>query len=333
LKFQIETPSRLHFGLIDLNGELGRINGGLGVALNNPGWKIICETTTDTKNKKLESAYKKRIESLVQLFDKKYNTTSKNVNFQIIQNLPFHVGLGSNTQFTLAIGKLLSKIHSLEISVEDIATSLKRGGTSGIGVAAFEKGGIILDGGHSFGKGKSTEQFLPSRASKAPPAPVIFRNYPPENWTFVICTLKDHRKIFGNKEIKLFMEQCPIPAKEVEKLSRLILMKILPAIVERDLKTFGEGVTQMQTNFPKFGMEHYNEGLVNELLHSLRSMKEVFGSGISSFGPTVFGITNSIDNAKKITVDISENYSMDKFSLLTNSSVNTTGFKIKKEGG
>ncbi len=27
----ITTPSRLHFGLIDLNGELGRINGGIGI--------------------------------------------------------------------------------------------------------------------------------------------------------------------------------------------------------------------------------------------------------------------------------------------------------------
>lgn len=32
----IKTPSRLHFGLIDMNGEIGRIDGGIGLALESP---------------------------------------------------------------------------------------------------------------------------------------------------------------------------------------------------------------------------------------------------------------------------------------------------------
>ena len=40
MKLQITTPARLHFGLIDLNGELGRINGGFGVAIDHPNWII-----------------------------------------------------------------------------------------------------------------------------------------------------------------------------------------------------------------------------------------------------------------------------------------------------
>ena len=28
----LNTPSRLHFGLIDMNGEIGRIDGGVGLA-------------------------------------------------------------------------------------------------------------------------------------------------------------------------------------------------------------------------------------------------------------------------------------------------------------
>ena len=33
---RIRTTSRLSFGLIDMNGEIGRIEGGLGLALENP---------------------------------------------------------------------------------------------------------------------------------------------------------------------------------------------------------------------------------------------------------------------------------------------------------
>ena len=32
----ISTPARLHFGLIDMNGKIGRIDGGVGLALDSP---------------------------------------------------------------------------------------------------------------------------------------------------------------------------------------------------------------------------------------------------------------------------------------------------------
>jgi beta-ribofuranosylaminobenzene 5'-phosphate synthase len=32
----IQTPARLHIGLLDLNGEIGRIDGGIGLALESP---------------------------------------------------------------------------------------------------------------------------------------------------------------------------------------------------------------------------------------------------------------------------------------------------------
>ncbi len=35
-EFVIQTPARLHFGLLDLNGGLGRIDGGIGLALEQP---------------------------------------------------------------------------------------------------------------------------------------------------------------------------------------------------------------------------------------------------------------------------------------------------------
>jgi len=45
----VTTPARLHFGLIDMNGELGRIDGGVGLSLISPHTKI-----TASKNKGIE---------------------------------------------------------------------------------------------------------------------------------------------------------------------------------------------------------------------------------------------------------------------------------------
>ena len=36
IKVYVEDSARLHLGLIDLNGDLGRLFGGLGVAIDHP---------------------------------------------------------------------------------------------------------------------------------------------------------------------------------------------------------------------------------------------------------------------------------------------------------
>ncbi|MBK5113361.1 MAG: hypothetical protein KGD59_12045 [Candidatus Heimdallarchaeota archaeon] len=327
MKIKIETPCRLHFGLIDLNGQLGRINGGLGVALEQPGWEVKGWITEKIGPKLSHSP---SLISVINKFDNYFKTKTNDFKLKITKRIPQHIGLGSNTQFCLAIGTILAKIHNIETSVVEIANVVKRGGTSGIGVAAFEKGGIILDGGHTFGPGKQTESFKPSSVSTAPPPPIIFSHNPPKNWHFVLLTPRTEQGAFGKKEIDLFSDNCPIPEKEVEKLSRLILVKILPAIIEKDIQAFGEGLTEMQTNFTRFGMHRYKKGIVYDLLNYARNNQGIFGSGISSFGPTVFALTDDEKKAEKIIREVNDTFPKNEFDLILSSKVNTTGAKIEK---
>lgn len=325
MQITIQTPCRLHFSLIDLNGNLGRINGGIGAALNKPGWIIQGFNQQIATNQ--TSSLSKKVLSGVRKFDKYFGTDSQNFSFRIVESIPAHVGLGSHTQFLLAIGTILTKFHGITVSVREIAKAVERGGTSGIGVAAFEAGGIIVDGGHSFGPGKQKESFLPSSVSKAPPPPVIFRNYPPENWKFIIFRPNVQRGASGREEVNLFQTECPIPEEDVEKLSRLILMKILPAIVERNIKTFGEGLNEIQTKFQRFGFDRYG-GFIKDFLKELRATEHVFGAGISSFGPTVFALTDSKGHAKEIIENIATIYQKNDFKSIDLTSINTSGAKI-----
>ena len=48
MRFQIRSPSRLHLSLIDLNGSLGRIDGGFGFALDNPNFVIEFNDSEDS---------------------------------------------------------------------------------------------------------------------------------------------------------------------------------------------------------------------------------------------------------------------------------------------
>ncbi|MBN1330793.1 MAG: hypothetical protein JXA54_15075 [Candidatus Heimdallarchaeota archaeon] len=326
---KLTTPSRLHFGLIDLNGELGRINGSLGVALENPHWVIEAfdNKMFDLKTP-LDVEYIKEIDKIITIFQEKFNCDSSNIKFQIIEKIPSHIGLGSKTQFSLAIATILMKFHNLSLSLNDLARLIKRGGTSGIGVAAFEAGGIILDGGHSFGLQKETKEFLPSSKSKASPPPVIFRNYPPENWRFLVITPTKIQGSYGSEEVNLFQTECPIPSEQVEKISRLILMKILPALVEKDIKNFGEGLTEMQSQFNRFGFRKYSNTIVDELLQYMQKLTEINGFGISSFGPTIYALIDSEMKSKKIIDEITNNFSSEQFVYLASSKVNTYGVKI-----
>ncbi|MHA1739602.1 MAG: beta-ribofuranosylaminobenzene 5'-phosphate synthase family protein [Candidatus Heimdallarchaeota archaeon] len=325
----IITPSRLHFGLLDLNGELGRINGGLGVALENPGWEIIGYMKDEINSKVKLAKIDVNTEAAIKKFDAYFKTKTTELNFEIKKDLPVHMGLGSKTQFLLSIGSILACNHELKTTPREIAKAVQRGGTSGIGVAAFEAGGFILDSGHSFGPGKQTDSFKPSSRSKAPPPLVIFQNYPPENWRFIVIIPNIPEGASGDTEVKLFEDCCPIPAEQVEKLSRLILMKILPSFIEKDIAIFGEGLTELQTKFHRFGMEKYDSTLNNDILIELRKNKLVFGSGISSFGPTMYALTNSQDNAEKIIQQVNDTYSKNEIKFITSSKVNTTGARIK----
>jgi beta-ribofuranosylaminobenzene 5'-phosphate synthase len=310
---------------------LGRVNGGFGVALNDPSWTI--EGLSDKEEDKtlefieLYSNTLSVIDHFAQFFNKKIAIPK----IVIKQSLPAHVGLGSHTQFLLALGTILAKQNNIDASVRTIAEAVQRGGTSGIGVGAFESGGFILDGGHTFGPGKQKESFSPSSASYAPPPPVLFRNYPPEEWRFILLTPEKDKGASGKKEVDLFKKECPIPAEDVEKLSRLILMKILPALVEKDIHTFGEGLTEMQTEFDRFGMEKYQQGFYHDFFAYIQKEPSAHGYGISSFGPTIFVLTENDRAAKKIIKNIKENYHEKKFQLLLTTSINTAGAKIRQK--
>ena len=51
----IETPSRIHIALIDLNGSYGRVDGGIGLTIEKPGYAM---TLAESDRNTLEFAEK-----------------------------------------------------------------------------------------------------------------------------------------------------------------------------------------------------------------------------------------------------------------------------------
>jgi len=279
---EVVTPSRLHITLIDLSGSLGRIDGSVGLALDFPSVKI--KAREDAKlSVSGSTTFEERIKRAASAIMTQHEVSG--VAIEVVDEYPAHVGLGSGTQVALAVGTAISELYGLRLTPTAVARLTGRGGTSGIGVAAYERGGFIIDGGH---KGKT--QFLPSSASgKYEPPPILARHDFPD-WTIVLA-VPDLHGASDEREIDIFRQQCPLPLTEVQELCHVLLMEMLPAVVEQDIESFGHSIDRVQTlGFKRRELElqPFCAGLV-------QFMREngALGAGMSSFGPAVYGITES----------------------------------------
>ncbi len=300
MKVKITTPSRLHFGLIDLNGTIGRIDGGLGVALNRPTSKIEVESSDEYKLE-ITSSYGYSYAEIDQLTKNIIQSLKikDEIHIKLNSKIPAHVGLGSKTQLSLALSKALSLLNKIEKTPYDLARLTSRGGTSRIGLTAFERGGFIVDGGHTFGDGKEKESYLPSSASTAPPAPITSWEPVPDDWYFVVTIPQIQQGASGPEEVDIFQQHCPISLNEVRIISHIILMKILPAIKQKQIAPFGSGLYELQ----KIGFKKIEIALQDKIIPDLIEFfmeNGAVGSGMSSFGPVTFALIKGALKAQKL---------------------------------
>lgn len=292
-RISVKTPCRLHFALVDLNGENGRADGGAGVALEKPNVRINVERIMGKKHEIISTDEQraKQIENVLNFFEGSFRV-------EVEEEILSHVGLGSTTQLLLAVAKACEELKGGKRSVRELAELVGRGGTSGIGVKAFESGGFIVDAGHSFGKGMEKESFLPSSASRAPPPEIVFHSLLPRDWLFACALPEEGKRIYGAREKNIFQERCPIAKSEVEKIREVVYGKMISSVEEKDSASFGESLNLLQeSGFKKIEWEYQSE--VTRKTHAALK-KECLGAGLSSFGPLVFGFTDKNKVAERI---------------------------------
>jgi len=297
MRMRITTPSRLHFGLIDFNGGLGRIDGGAGVAINSPRNVVsVCDSDVFQVN----SCDPAAIEGIAKRICDNLGKPLPAMEISVEEEIYKHAGFGSKTQISLAMAYAIGQYYGITYSsIEELARLVGRGGTSGIGVRAFDRGGFILDCGHSFGKDKEKTSCLPSSASNAKLAPLVMRCDVPESWRFVLVTPLYDEGSHGKSEVGIFKSSFPIKAAQVDKICRIVLMQMVPGILEKDIETFGKAINGIQS----IGFKHTEIKLKSPLVPNLLTLMDSagsYGSGMSSFGPTVFGLTDGDRKAEEI---------------------------------
>jgi beta-ribofuranosylaminobenzene 5'-phosphate synthase len=295
----IRTPSRLHLTLIDMNGSCGRVDGGVGITLSDPGYVIEIERSDQTSILTDDGDLKKRVLEILNHLSRKTGFED-GLSVRIHASIPPHAGLGSGTQLALALASAISHLSGMPDS--DPARLTGRGGTSGIGVRSFTHGGVILDGGHRFGPGMEKESFLPSSAAKGvKPAPLVGRYDFPDTWRIILCLPDLPQGANGDLERDIFREKCPVPLSEVRELSHRILMQMVPALIEEDLDQFGKAVNALRY----LGFKKEELALQPPQLHDILDYMTgcgTAGAGMSSFGPALYAITDT--DAGSIAGDI-----------------------------
>lgn len=279
---QVYAPARLHLGFIDPSATLGRRFGSLGLVLEEPGLAVtVCPAAVDELTARGGQSELPRIARYLQML-RRASGCVRPLRVELVAALPAHAGMGSGTQLALALGRAFAEVHHLPLDTLALARLLGRGQRSGVGIAGFDHGGFILDGGP---------------ASDGGPAPVLARMDFPEPWRVLLVEDLALQGLHGSAEVSAIASLTPFPAPHAAMISHEVLMRVLPGLAEQQFAPVAAGLSQIQrligAHFaPAQGGSPYTSPAVGRLLDWL-GLHRGAGIGQSSWGPTGFALLPS----------------------------------------
>lgn len=279
------APARLHLGFLDMNGSLGRMFGGIGMAVSAPATRL---TLTRASTTTVEGPDRTRARWHLEAIRSHLSISYEHHHLVIHEVIPSHSGLGSGTQIALAVAAAVRTLEGLPLDPEGDAEFLGRGNRSGVGAGFFLKGGVLVDGG---------------KGNTAAPPPVIARMPFPEDWRVILILDPSLKGLAGTAEVDAFSTLPVFPERDSADICRLVLMQALPALIESDLPAFGAAISDIQRrvgqHFSPAQGGPFASRQVGEAITTLGTLG-AHGLGQSSWGPTGFAFAASADEAQSL---------------------------------
>lgn len=282
----VEAAARLHFGVLDLRGTLGRRFGGLGAAVPEP--SLLLEVEPDERLS-AHGEEPERVMRFAKQFLSYHRMDDTGARLTLHRGIPAHSGLGSGTQLGLAVARALAELHGLPTDPVGLARAVDRGKRSAIGTWTFALGGFIVEGGR--------------RLDASEIAPLLARYPIPDGWRCVVAVPDGAPGLSGDAEAAAFERLPPAPEREVERVAHLVLMQLLPALVEADLTSFGAALTEVQRVTGGWFAPQQGGAFApgpTEML--VRRMAEwgALGVGQSSWGPAVYALADDLATSREV---------------------------------
>lgn len=287
----VRAPGRLHLGFLDPSGSLGRRFGSIGLVIDGPATELsIGSAATDEFVGATPGARAELDRARAHVARLRQHTgRDEPLRLAIAEALPAHAGLGSGTQLALAVGRAFARWQRLDVPTATLAAWLGRGLRSGVGIAGFDDGGLLLDGG-------------PSKAGV--PAALLSRIVLPAAWRVVL--VQDHRVrgLSGAQEKTAIATLAELPRSAAADICHQVLMRILPGAADGEFEPFCAGLNDVQRLLgehfaPAQGGRAYTSEAVGSAVRAIADAAPGMAAiGQSSWGPTGFAILASEASAR-----------------------------------
>jgi len=293
MRLLYSAPSRIAINLYDMNGNLGRIDGGMGFSLERPRLRFAAEANTDIvieNDSLIPPELRAAVVSAIRTTLDTYGL--EGIRIEFLEAIPLHCGFGCKTATILSVAHACGGVYGQAFDFRELGFLLGRGGTSGLGVNLIDRGGFVLEGGHST---VHKSAFLPSSTTHRVPIPPVLARHPMPSWDVLIVVPRT-RRLHGDIEAAFFNRVCPVDQNDVESLARITLSQVLPAIVEQDIEVFASGVSCIQRcQWKASEISNYGRQ-VTGLMERIAKLG-VLGIGMSSMGPCIYGFGSSCQDA------------------------------------
>jgi beta-ribofuranosylaminobenzene 5'-phosphate synthase len=315
MRVRVEAPARLHLGMIDPHGGLGRRFGSIGVAIERP--RLVLEASPAAALA-AEGVEAERLAAAARRFSEHYGVEGK-VRLRLVETIPAHVGLGSGTHLALAVAASLARFYGLELDYCELARVMGRGQRSGVGIGAFQHGGLIVDGGSGT---EATWENTP---------PILFTRPLPQDWIFVVAIPATDKGLSGRQEDRAFAELPPLAAETAGQICHLLLMQMLPALCEEDVVRFGQALTRIERlvgdSFAPVQLGTFTNELSARLVAHMLD-KGAFGAGQSSWGPTVYGLVQGDEQAHALVQELKRLLGRESGALIFHTPARNQGAQV-----
>lgn len=290
---RVQAAGRLHLGFLDPSGTLGRRFGSIGLVID--GFETELELVRAERDvlradtPEAEAELERAAEHLRVLRERSGRVEPLALHLRRV--LPPHAGFGSGTQLALAVGRAFAQLHRLDVDTPTLARWLGRGLRSGIGIAGFDSGGLLLDGG-------------PGRDGR--PAPLLSRVELPEAWRVIVVLDPRSRGLSGEQERAAIASLPPLPQAAAADICHQLLMRVLPGAALDDFAAFAAGLNRVQQLLgdhfaPAQAGSAWTSAAVGRLMRFWGEQgRDVGALGQSSWGPTGFAIVPSAAVAQRL---------------------------------
>ncbi len=296
---EVKTGTRLHFGPLASGATQGRCFGGIGMMVAQPAISFRVSEHHEEHFAGCSSATMERIRSIRATWESGSgaavsSSTGQAAELRSIPPLSWkfdtapveHAGFGTGTQLSLAVASVLAQFEgSAPLSSRELAQRSGRGLRSAIGLHGFAAGGFLVDAG------KAGQGALGDLAIRLPV---------PEEWRGVIIRPRNASPgLSGAKERAAFEALPPMTSQLTDRLCRLTLMEILPAIGSGDCAGFGAAVSEYGRLIGEYFSPVQGGVFADPQIRDIVLAHPLIGHGLvqSSWGPSVVTFTPSASAA------------------------------------